>query len=132
MLRADETTMADEQPRSEGEPSGPASSGSDAPAGVVPGPADQAELARVLQIEVPVIVRLASRIMSVGEIMELSTGSIVEFEKSTDSPLDLMINNKCIGQGRAVKVVESFGLEVLKIASVQEKIEALGPGRSSE
>jgi flagellar motor switch protein FliN len=82
-------------------------------------------LQRVLAIEVPVIVRLAERSMPVKSIMQLATGSIIEFEKAADDELDLMINNKCIGHGQAVKVGENFGLRVSRIESVKEKIDAL-------
>ena len=61
-----------------------------------------------------------------AEIVNLTTGAIVEFEKPSDSPLDLMINNKCIGHGQAVKVGENFGLRVTIIGSVRERIQALG------
>lgn len=82
-------------------------------------------LARILKISVPVIVRLACRSMRVREIMKLATGSIIEFDKPADSDLDLMVDGVVIGHGEAVKVGENFGLRVLHILSVREKIEAL-------
>lgn len=85
----------------------------------------QEDLKRILQIEVPVIVRLAHRSMRVKEIMKLATGSIIEFEKAADAELDLMINNEVIGHGQAVKVGENFGLRILRILSLRDKIEAL-------
>ena len=43
--------------------------------------------------------------------------AIIEFEKSSDEPLELMINNKVIGLGETVKVGENFGLRItLKVA----------------
>ncbi len=85
------------------------------------------DASRILEIQVPVIVTLAERTMALSEILSLTTGSIVEFEKAADSELDLMINNKCIGRGQAVKVGENFGLRVTKIGSVVERVRALGP-----
>ncbi len=85
-------------------------------------------LRRVLQIEVPVIVRLAERKMPVKSIMQLATGSIIEFEKPADDELDLLINNKCVGHGRAVKVGENFGLRITAITDAHGKIAALTGG----
>jgi flagellar motor switch protein FliN len=85
------------------------------------------DVKRILQIEVPVIVRLAERSMPMSKILALSTGSIIEFEKPSDGLLNLMINNKCVGHGQAVKVGENFGLRVTVTGSVQDRIEALGP-----
>ncbi len=81
---------------------------------------------RILNLEVPVIVQLAERTLSLSEIVNLTSGAIIEFEKSADSPLDLMINNKCIGRGQAVKVGENFGLRLTTIGSLQDRIKALG------
>ena len=80
---------------------------------------------RVLSLEVPVIVQLAERTMPLRDIIELSTGAIIEFEKSFDSELDLMINNQCVGHGQAVKVDENFGLRVDRLGTLRERIEAI-------
>ncbi len=82
--------------------------------------------ARVLHLQVPVIVQLAERTMPLSEIITLTTGAIIEFDKPSDGQLDLMINNKCIGQGQAVKVGENFGLRVANVGSVRERIKAMG------
>lgn len=87
---------------------------------------DQEDTARILRLEVPIIVRLAERTMPLSDIVNLNTGSIIEFEKPADGELDLMINNQCIGTGHAVKVGENFGLRVTEIGSVRSRIEALG------
>ena len=81
---------------------------------------------RILGLEVPVIVRLAETTMALSEIVGLSTGAIIEFDKLVDSHLDLMINNKCIGHGQAVKVGENFGLRVTDVGSVCDRIKAMG------
>jgi len=80
---------------------------------------------RILRLEVPVIVTLAGRTMPLSKILSLSPGSIIEFEKPSDEMLDLMINNRCIGRGQAVKVGENFGLRVTIIGTVKNRIEAL-------
>jgi flagellar motor switch protein FliN/FliY len=90
------------------------------------GPRRNEDIQRILTIEVPVIVQLAERNMPVSKILNLSNGAIIEFDKPFDAPLELMINNKCIGTGQAVKAGENFGLRVTHIGSVQSRIKALG------
>ncbi len=87
---------------------------------------NQPELQRILKIRVPVIVQLASRHMTVSKIRNFATGSIVEFDKGVDEPLSLMINNRLIGKGSAVKVGEFFGLKIDDISDVIERIRSLG------
>lgn len=88
--------------------------------------ARKSNIERILKLEVPVIVRLAERVMPLQEVVNLCTGAIIEFDKPSDSELDLMINNKCIGNGQAVKVGENFGLRINHVGSVQERIKAMG------
>ncbi|MBP7936936.1 MAG: FliM/FliN family flagellar motor switch protein [Phycisphaerae bacterium] len=93
--------------------------------GASAGTPHRANVSRVLKLHVPVIVQLAERSMPLSEIVSLTTGAIIEFEKPADTELDLMINNKCIGRGQAVKVGENFGLRVTLIGSVKSRIMAM-------
>ena len=91
-----------------------------------PPPATPAELKRLLGLEVPVIVKLAERRLMLSEVMRLGTGAIIEFFKSSDEPLELLINNKVIGVGETVKVGENFGLRITQIGDLKQVIRSLG------
>lgn len=84
------------------------------------------EVRRILQLQVPVIVQLAVRGMSMEEVLKLNIGSIIEFDKRFDAELDLMVNDRQVGLGHAVKVGENFGLRVRRIKPINETIKALG------
>ena len=84
------------------------------------------ELQRILKLEVPVIVKLAERKLNLSEVMRLGVGAIIEFVKSNDEPLQLLINNKPIGVGEAVKVGENFGLRITQVGDLKQIVQALG------
>ncbi len=84
------------------------------------------ELKRILRLEVPVIVKLAERKLPLAETLRLGVGSIIEFEKANDEPLQMMINNKTIAFGEAVKVGENFGLRIKQIGDIKTLVAALG------
>ena len=84
------------------------------------------QLQRILRLEVPVIVKLAERRLMLSEVMRLGTGAIIEFFKSSDEPLELLINNKVIGVGETVKVGENFGLRITQIGDLKQIIQSLG------
>jgi flagellar motor switch protein FliN len=84
------------------------------------------EIARILKLRVPVIVRLATRRMPVSAVRDLSIGAIIEFEMPVESPLDLLVNNGLVGEGQCVKVGENFGLRIARICSQQDRIRSLG------
>src|SRR5256885_16991141 len=84
------------------------------------------ELGRILRLSVPVIVRLAERKLSLSEVLRLGVGAIIEFSKSSEEPLELLINNKPIGLGVTVKVGENFGLKITQVGDVKQVIRSLG------
>jgi flagellar motor switch protein FliN len=84
------------------------------------------EIARILKLRVPVIVRLATRRMPISAVRDLSIGAIIEFEMPVESPLDLLVNNGLVGEGQCVKVGENFGLRILRICSQKDRIRSLG------
>ncbi|MCH8316766.1 MAG: FliM/FliN family flagellar motor switch protein, partial [Planctomycetes bacterium] len=62
-----------------------------------------ADIKAILQLEVPLIVQIAMRIMTVEEVTSLVPGAIIELPKPADDELELLVNNKPIGTGTAVK-----------------------------
>jgi len=81
---------------------------------------------RLLRIEVPVIVKLAERRIHMNEVLKLAIGSIIEFPKASDEPMELMINNRTIGLGVAVKVGENFGIRISQVGDPRTLVQALG------
>lgn len=83
------------------------------------------ELQTILKLTVPVIVQVGQRYVSLDGVLALAPGAILEMEKSAEKDLDLMVNNKRIGTGQAVKVGENFGIRITSIGSPQDRIEAM-------
>ncbi|VAX40379.1 hypothetical protein MNBD_PLANCTO03-860 [hydrothermal vent metagenome] len=84
-----------------------------------------ADLESILSFEVPVIVQLGERTMTLREVLGLVPGAIIEIPKLADDELDLLINNQRVGVGLAVKVGENFGLRITAIGSAEELAEAI-------
>lgn len=80
----------------------------------------------ILKLEVPIIVQLAEKNITMGDVLAMVPGMIIEFPKAADEELELMVNNKAIGTGTAVKVGENFGIRLSFIGDVRSRIEALG------
>jgi len=80
---------------------------------------------RILNISVPLVVEIARRRITLKEVIAFKPGTVIEFEKKSDDLLDLTVAKARIGKGEAVKVGESFGLRVLDVGSVRERIKSL-------
>ena len=87
--------------------------------------AQQQRVQRVMKLQVPVIVKLAERKIAMSEVLRLGVGAIIEFVKSSSEPLDLMVNNKTVGQGETVKVGENFGLRITRVGDPKQLMQAI-------
>jgi flagellar motor switch protein FliN/FliY len=83
---------------------------------------------QLLTLEVPVIVRVGTTKLSVAEITALAPGSIIEIDKPADEELDLLVNNRHVGFGVAVKVGENFGVELTYLGDPLKR--HLEPGKA--
>jgi len=91
------------------------------------------DLRALLKLEVPVIVILGSRALRVSDVVSFIPGAIIELPKRADEELQLMVNNKIIGTGSAVKVGENFGIRISFIGDVRQRVAALGgPAASAD
>lgn len=90
-----------------------------------------AELSSIMGLEVPLIVVIGTRDMSVKEVMDLAPGAILELPKLADEELEILINNKPIGMGTAVKVGENFGVKITYVGDVTDRIKALGAAKTA-
>ena len=89
-------------------------------------PTRQKDIDQLLRIELPVIAVLAEKRMKLGEVVRLDVGSVIEFDKPSREPLELMVNDRRVGRGEAVKTGENFGVRVTSIAGARETLQKLG------
>ena len=79
----------------------------------------------LLDVDIPVSVRVGSTRMFLKDIVSLGPGNIVELEEYADEPVDLIINDKVIARGEVVIVDGYFGFRVKEIVSRAERIQKL-------
>ena len=84
-------------------------------------------LRRILEMRVPVIVQLAERVLPLCDVIKLAPGSIIEFDRTVNAELDLLVNNRHIGSGEAIKVGEHFGLRVTGIGADGSRLQSADP-----
>lgn len=83
-------------------------------------------LDRILSLEVPIIVQLGQRLMPMRDVISLIPGAIIELPKGANEELELLVNNRVVGVGTAVKVGENFGLKIAHIGDAKDRVKALG------
>jgi len=92
----------------------------------LPADVNSKEVERILGMQFPLVVVLAEKPITFREILTWNTGAIVEFDSPCDSDLHLMVGNRKIARGLAVKVGEYFGIRIYAPEPVEDRIRAMG------
>lgn len=87
--------------------------------------AEAKNLNMLLDIPLQVTVELGRTKRSVKEILELSSGSIIELDKLAGEPVDILVNERLIAKGEVVVIDENFGVRVTDIISQSDRIKKL-------
>jgi len=86
-------------------------------------PSDKLEL--LLDIPLRVTVELGRTRMTLKRVLEMIPGSIIELDKLTGEPVDILVNGKLIARGEVVVIDENFGVRITEIVSPKERLELL-------
>lgn len=81
----------------------------------------------LLRIDLTVRVALAHKRQRADDILSLGPGQIIQFNKSCDEMLDLMVGRQKVAKGEAVKVGDKFGLRITSIVLPEERFHSVGP-----
>ena len=79
----------------------------------------------LLDVALEVSVALGSSHMSIGEILALRTGSVVELDKLAGEPVDVSVNGTLVARGEVVVVDEKFGVRITEVVSKARRIASL-------
>lgn len=69
----------------------------------------------VMDVELNVSLRFGKRQLSLRDVLELGSGSVVELDRLVDEPVELYLDGKLIARGEAVVVDGNYGLRVTEI-----------------
>ncbi|MBO8155228.1 MAG: flagellar motor switch phosphatase FliY [Bacillaceae bacterium] len=86
---------------------------------------DQRNLNMLLDIPLKVSVELGRTKKTIKEILELTSGSIIELDKLAGEPVDIHVNDKLIAKGEVVVIDENFGVRLTDILSQSDRLKKL-------
>ncbi len=84
------------------------------------GPRKADPLARLKHLPVEISVRLAEKKIPMSQLLGITPGMLITFNKSCEEMLDLYVNNSRYCRGEAVKIGENFGMKINQVG-VQEE-----------
>lgn len=79
----------------------------------------------ILDVPLEISVVLGRTKKTIKEILELGTGSLVELERMTEEPVEILVNGKKVALGEVVVIDENFGVRITSIISNTERVKSL-------
>ena len=79
----------------------------------------------LLDIPLEISVELGKTRITIGDLLKLTQGSVVELNKFTEEPLEIFVNKKLMAQGEVVVVNDKFGIRLTNIISPGERVKEL-------
>ncbi len=76
----------------------------------------------VLEIPVTLSMEIGRTRMRIADLLELSSGSVVDLQKMVDEPLDVLVNGTLVAHGEAVVMDGKFGIRLTDVVSKQERL----------
>lgn len=83
------------------------------------------KLELLFDVPLKVTVELGRTKMTLKQVLDLAPGSLVELDKLTGEPVDILVNGKLIARGEVVVIDENFGVRITEIVSPKERLYAL-------
>jgi flagellar motor switch protein FliN len=85
----------------------------------------EGNLELLLDLELPVSLRFGSRKSTLGELLELATGAVLELDREVGQPVDMVINDIVVARGEVVVVDGDYGLRITELGSPRQRIGSL-------
>jgi len=82
----------------------------------------QQKLELLFDVPLKVVVELGRARMTLKQVMDLTIGSLIELDKLTGEPVDVLVNGKLIARGEVVVIDENFGVRITEIVSPKQRL----------
>jgi flagellar motor switch protein FliN/FliY len=89
--------------------------GAGARAGGAPGSLDT-----LLDVSLPVAIEFGRTHMTVQEVLELGSGSVIQLDRMVGEPIDIYVSDRKLAEGEVVVIGEHFGVRITRIVAGAE------------
>ncbi|NCF76924.1 MAG: flagellar motor switch protein FliN [Proteobacteria bacterium] len=91
----------------------------------VGGGAGDIDLEMLLDVPVFMTVEVGRKSLTIKELLSLTPGTVVTFDRSVTEPMDILINGTLIARGEVVSADGRYGLRLVDIVSTKKRLEQL-------
>ena len=83
---------------------------------------DSANLELLMDVDMKLTVELGRARVKFRDVLNLTTGSVVELAKLTSEPVDIMVNGALLATGEVVVVDDHFAVRITKLINRVERL----------
>ncbi|NNF50998.1 MAG: flagellar motor switch protein FliN [Gammaproteobacteria bacterium] len=88
-------------------------------------PGSEKQIDVILDVPVTLSLEVGRSQINVGQLLQLSQGSVVELDRLAGEPLDVLVNGTLIAHGEIVVVNDKFGIRLTDVVSPAERVRKL-------
>lgn len=79
----------------------------------------------ILDVKLPVRVRIGKKKMLLKDVLSMDIGSVIELNQLANDPLDILVDDHVIAQGEVVIVDGNFGVQITSIGTKRDRLNKL-------
>ena len=76
---------------------------------------DPLGLAKLMDVPVKITVQVGRTQMTLGELVKLGPGSVVQLDREAHEPADILVNGKIVAQGEIVTIDDVYGVRITHV-----------------
>jgi flagellar motor switch protein FliN len=69
----------------------------------------------LMEVELALTLRFGSRRISLGEILDLNPGAVIDLDRQVQEPVDVVLDGRVVARGELVVIEGSYGLRVTEV-----------------
>ncbi len=85
-------------------------------------------IALLLDVKLPVKVRIGSKEMLLRDVLTMDIGSVVELNQLVNEALDVLVDNHVVARGEVIIIDGNFGVQITEIGSREERLSMIRGG----
>ncbi len=73
-------------------------------------------LAQLLDVAVRVTVEVGRARMTLSDLVQLAPGSLIQLDRESHEPVDILVNGKIVARGEIVTIDQSYGVRITAVS----------------
>lgn len=86
---------------------------------------EMANISLIMDVKLPVKVRIGKKKMLLKDVLNMDIGSVVELNQLANDPLEILVDEHVIAEGEVVIVDGNFGVQITTIGTKRERLNQL-------